>query len=318
VAVVVPVHNGLEHLAATLDSVLAQTCDDWELVVVDDASSDASLELARSYERGHPGRVKVISLVRNVGVGGARAVGVREAAAGLIVLLDHDDQLLPHALERLIELHADASSQGRRVGVVAANCHILTEEGLEDETWADRFGWRDELDLDAMSRKNYVFARAMFSRAAHDDVGGFAPECGTADDYDLWMRMLEAGWEVVTTREPLSIYRLHGGNQSLGRVRATDAGIVAGERALERGALTRRQRQSVKRQVRHLRALNQRARAQEALAVGRRLHALGLAVKAAPFGAVALLQAPDRWGEWAAGLFARRARTAGGLHRDPR
>ena len=261
--------------------------------------------------------MKVIPLQQNVGVGGARGIGVRESRADLIVLLDHDDLLVPHSLERLIELYDEACSQGRRIGVVAPNCHILTEEGME-ETWADRFGWRDVVDLDAMAKKNYIFARAMFARAAHDDVGGFAAECGSADDYDLWVRMLEAGWEVVPTREPLSVYRLHGGNQFLARVRATDAGIVVAERALRRSALSRGQRRSVKRQLRHLRALNKRARVQEELAVGRRVRALGLAMRAAPFGAVALLQAPDRWGEWAGELLARRARPAGGLHRDPR
>ena len=84
VAVIIPAYNGAELLGQALKSVLAQTYADWEEVVVDDASSDQTHAVATAFADRDPGRLTVIRLEDNVGVGGARTAGIaRSAAASL-------------------------------------------------------------------------------------------------------------------------------------------------------------------------------------------------------------------------------------------
>ncbi len=291
-----PVHNGEHYLAQALESIAAQTFEDWEAVIVDDASSDGSLELARAFARRHPSQVQVIALGHNVGVAEARNAAIRAARGGrLVVLLDQDDYLLQGYLARAVELFDAAAAA--RPGIVACNGLIETQMGIE-ATFAERYWWRDELDLDRMLECNYILARAMFSRAAFEEVGGFDPRCLTADDYDLWLRLLEAGYAVVTTREPLVVYRIHAAAQSRDKRRLAEGSLAAYRRALARGALTPRQRRTVRARIRHYGAVRDRTAVGVAISERRFLHAGGWALRAAPSGLLAFLQNPQRWAEW--------------------
>jgi GT2 family glycosyltransferase len=165
-----------------------------------------------------------------------------------------------------------------------------------------------------MIERNAILARMLVARRAYDEVGGFAPECLASDDYDLCLRLLEAGYEAVQTREALVVWRMHPGSLSARNAALMATGEMATmRRALARGALTRRQRRAVRARLRHARALRARADARDAAADGRALTASLLALRAAPHGAVAFLQRPDRWGEWTrdlARIAQRRARGA--------
>lgn len=285
--------------------MLAQTFGDWTAVVADDASTDSTLDLARSFAE-RDARITTLALENNVGVVAARNAGV--AACGqteLIALLDHDDYWLPEYLERSIGLWDEGVAAGRRMGIAASNAFFHDADGPSEETVADRFGWVEHIDYDSMLRKNYVFARAVFARSAFEEVGGFARETAGADDYDLWLRIIEAGYEVAATRQPLSYYRAHAGGMSRRRVLMTEAHLRTYRRAIARGALTPAQRRTVAARMRHYRALKARARSSEALAQRRPLRALGLGLAAAPLGAVAFIQEPARWREWLGGLLRR-------------
>jgi GT2 family glycosyltransferase len=152
------------------------------------------------------------------------------------------------------------------------------------------------------------------------EVGGISADCevrhpgatpdtfryATSDDVDLWFRLLEAGYEIVTTREPLAVYRWGEAGRSRTTWVIADAALRSYERALERGRLDAAQRRVMRRHIRHQKALIARGRLSEALAGGRRREALGLAPRAVGRGAVAFLQAPRRWGEWAGEALRRR------------
>ena len=304
VTVVVPVYNGERFLQQALDSIAAQTFGAWEAVIVDDDSRDGSLALAQRFADSHPGKVKVVSLEHNLGVAGARNAGLAAARGGrLVVLLDQDDYLFDSYLAKTVKLFDDAVAQGRRPGIVAPNGLVETEHGI-DQTWAERYWWRDELGYEDMLTRNYIMARAMFSRSAFDEVGGFDPACLTADDYDLWLRLLEAGYGVVTTREPLFVYRVHEDAQSQSKLRVANSALAAYGRAIERGAMTRRQVRVTKRRIRHYRAVRDRAEVGQALSEGRWQHAARTAVTGAPSALVAMLEHRRWWSDQRRKLFA--------------
>jgi len=98
ISVILPVHNRADVLARAIQSVLDQTLKDFELIVVDDGSTDSSVTVAKSF--ADP-RIKIIELGQNRGGNAARNAGVRAAAAPLIAFLDSDDIYLPQKLERV-------------------------------------------------------------------------------------------------------------------------------------------------------------------------------------------------------------------------
>lgn len=97
VSVIIPTHNRAYCLARAIDSVLAQTYRDFELIVVDDGSTDATLDLLRGYDDP---RLTVIRHETNKGVSAAINTGIRASSGGIIALQDSDDEWLPEKLER--------------------------------------------------------------------------------------------------------------------------------------------------------------------------------------------------------------------------
>lgn len=306
VTVAIPLHNGVRYLEQAVESVRAQTFSGWEAVLVDDASTDDTLDLARELAARDPARIRVVALDDNVGVAGARAVAIDAARpAPLIALLDQDDVLAETFLERCVALYDEQVLGRRRVGIVACNPWIVDEDGRRRGTFAERYGWSDPVDYDAMIQRNCVCARALFSRDAYERAGGFVAETQPCDDYDLWLRMLELGFEVVATRESLASYRLHAAAASRDVGRMAETILLVHERALRRGAVTRRQRRALRERMRHHRALAGRARVRKALAERRWSVAAAGAARAIPYGAIAFLQRPSRWPEWARDLLRR-------------
>jgi glycosyltransferase involved in cell wall biosynthesis len=300
VAVIVPAHDRADLLPEALESIVRQTYRDWEAIVVDDASSDDTYAVASSFAERHPGRITALTLERNVGVGAARTIAARAAPrAELLCLLDHDDALAEDYLTRMVSAYDAAVAAGRRPGVVSCDGLFLTPGGITGETWYGRYGLVDPVDLDGMLRQNCVFARALFSRAAYEQVGGaFAAECRGFDDHDLWLRMLEAGYEAIVIREALAVYRDHLASYSWDRVSRAQGAIVTYRRAVRRGALTPRQRRLARRRILHYRASLEWELLRQALAAHHGAAAARLAVRAVPLAVAAFAQRPSRWTAW--------------------
>ncbi|MFP6899961.1 MAG: glycosyltransferase family A protein [Opitutales bacterium] len=230
VSVVIPTFDRREVLPRAVDSVLTQTFSDWELIVVDDGSSDGTAEMVeRDY---HDAR---LLLQDNRGVGAARNAGIAEARGEWVALLDSDDAWLPEKLER--QMQALEAESGYRL------CHT-------DEIWirdGQRVNPMDKyakaggriyqmcLPLCCISPSSVVIHRDLLS-----EMGGFDETFEVCEDYDLWLR--------VTAREPVlfvgeKLLVKHGGHEDQlsrrhwgmdrFRVRALqrilDEGLVAGE-----------------------------------------------------------------------------------------
>lgn len=108
VSVVTPFLNTQHYLAEAIESVLAQTVSDWELLLIDDGSTDRSSAIARSFAQRHPGQIRYLEHAehRNRGKSISRNLGIEHARGEFIVFLDADDVLLPDKLERQLQLLA--------------------------------------------------------------------------------------------------------------------------------------------------------------------------------------------------------------------
>ena len=211
VAVVIPVYNGAQFLREALDSALGQTLSPAEIIVVDDGSRDASAEIARAYQAKHS-QVKVVTQP-NAGVAAARNRAAEMATAPLLAFLDHDDLWEPTKLERQVE--ELRRSPGAGVCVCASKILSQLDDPAATETVAGlSLPAADQVRAQMYGRLRFQPSAVMIRREVFLDVGGFDSTAQPCEDWDLWLRLEQAGAGFAVVRERLLIYRSHSSNES--------------------------------------------------------------------------------------------------------
>jgi glycosyltransferase involved in cell wall biosynthesis len=204
VSVVIPTYNRARMVIRAIDSVLAQTFRDLELIVVDDGSTDDTVSRLRMLADA---RIRVLSLPANSGGSRARNEGLRAARADLVAFLDSDDEWLPLKLEA--QLARLRESEDPRVAVVY--CPWLSRDHLAGREAPGGLPATEGDVLDALlGGWNVATSAALIRRGALERVGGFDESLAGAHDYDLWLRLAAAGHHFVAVREPLVIKHAHG------------------------------------------------------------------------------------------------------------
>ncbi len=208
VSVIIPAYNGDRYLAAAIDSILAQTYRDLEIIVVDDGSTDNTPQVAQQYGTA----VHAVQYVSqaNQGVAASRNLGMAKARGDYIAFLDQDDVFLPHKLADQVAL----LEQDDNLGIVNSGWQITDEQG---HIKAAVQPWQQIPDLTAANLIIWkpVFLGAMlFRRSWLERVSGFDISLEQTPDVDLVMRlaMLDcpAAWVEQTTVQ----YRQHEANAS--------------------------------------------------------------------------------------------------------
>ena len=205
VAVVMAAKNYAKFLPAAVESVLAQTVTDWELVIVDDGSSDDTPEVVKPFLAD--ARVKCVRSDR-LGQPRAKNLGVRLTAAPLVAFLDADDAWLPAKLEKQLPLFRDP-----RVGVGYCHRTLIDESGAPLPVQPPQ-AIPAGPTLPAVFARNFVcFSSVVMRREVFELSGGFDPELDLAIDYDLWLRVA-AHAEFAGVAEKLVLYRTGHANLS--------------------------------------------------------------------------------------------------------
>jgi glycosyltransferase involved in cell wall biosynthesis len=198
--VVVPCHNLGAYLDEAVDSLFAQTCQDFDIVIVDDGSTDeATWRMLERYERP---RTRVFR-TENRGLSAARNFALRHTAAPYICALDADDRLAPTCLERSIAvLDADPT--------LSFASHWVRTFGDEEREWRP-----ERCDLAAVLDMNTINGAALVRREAILAVGGWDESMRDGcEDWDLWLTLLERGHRGVIIPEVLFHYRRRPGSMS--------------------------------------------------------------------------------------------------------
>ena len=183
-SVVIPLYNKANYIENTIRSVLDQTCDDYELIVVDDGSSDNSLALARKYESD---RVRVIAQA-NQGVSVARNTGIENARGSFIAFLDADDQWEPQYLETinaLTEQYPESAIFVTAYAVDMGDGKIHYSTRLEPQTGCLPSYW-----LTLAKGYDFVWTSAtVIRRDVLIEAGLFKPGEKIGQDLDMWARV---------------------------------------------------------------------------------------------------------------------------------
>jgi glycosyltransferase involved in cell wall biosynthesis len=199
ISIIMPVWNGEKFIAAAVDSLLAQTFNDFELLVIDDGSTDRTPEILRTY---NDPRIRVLRL-DHVGIVVALNYGLSQAKAEWIARLDADDLSLPRRLE--LQWHAlNHNSQ-------AVLCHTAVTYFGEDNLTVGNARLprtRSFMALRLCYQCPIVHSTVLFKKSVALAVGGYLPEERHAEDFSLWGRMLEQG-EFIGLPEKLVRFRLH-------------------------------------------------------------------------------------------------------------
>jgi peptidoglycan/xylan/chitin deacetylase (PgdA/CDA1 family) len=219
VSVIVPAHNAAATLEATLNSVVDQTHALWEVLLVDDGSTDGTRAIAEHWARKDE-RFRVLHQERS-GVSAARNRGLREARCQFVLFLDADDRIAPTHLDRMIgKLAADSTLAAVHCG----SLHVLPSGA----TGRPRLG-SDEADLFRYFAFQCVFDihACVLCRDLAVAVGGFDPALTTCEDWDFFQRIARTGARFGRVPEVLAFYHVRPGSASQNsRCCVTDARVV--------------------------------------------------------------------------------------------
>lgn len=199
ISLVITVYNRERYLEQAIESVLAQTRRDFELVIWDDGSTDSSVEIARRYAESDS-RVRVIA-AEHLGRTRALKAAIAQTTGAYIGVVDSDDILRPAALEET----APVLDTYPEVGLIYTDYMVIDEAGnIKGQGQRSRIPYsKDRLLVDFM-----IFHFRLFRRSVYDQVGGIDESFDYAEDYDLCLRLCEAT-EVGHLQKPLYYYRDH-------------------------------------------------------------------------------------------------------------
>ena len=209
VSVLLTCFNHIRFLPAAFESVLAQTFKNWEIVAIDDGSSDGT----REWLSDRPEPFQRIFNEKNLGTYASLNVALGKATGEFIAILNDDDLWAPEKLAKQVEMmdtHPD-------VGLVHTDGWFIDGEGNKMEGTPlgfefPRFKTGDVL-LGLVYQNKIIASAALVRRECFEKLGGFNEAFFGSGDWEMWFRVAEQ-WKVGFVDEPLTFYRVHGGNAS--------------------------------------------------------------------------------------------------------
>jgi glycosyltransferase involved in cell wall biosynthesis len=204
VTVVVPLHNYAQFIVQALDSVAAQTLQDLDLVVVDDASSDDSLAIASAWVQHHAARFNRVQLLQhavNAGLGPTRNSAIAQAETPFALALDADDHLLAPACEKLLMAMHDGQ---------ADFVYPFVQQFGDGSAIMGQAPYSAQMLVGG----NCISAIALIRKECWAAVGGYADMRQGWEDFDFWCKFVEMGMYGQQLPEVLAEYRVHGASMT--------------------------------------------------------------------------------------------------------
>ena len=202
ISVIMSVYNGGQYLKASIESIIHQTYADFEFIIINDGSTDASLKIIEGYGGGDA-RIRIISNGENIGLTKSLNKALKVASGEYIARQDADDISLPSRLElqlNYLESHLQVALLGTGIYVVDADGRKIEKRIMQPNP---------RVSLQKGNR--IAHGSVMFRKAVIDGVGSYNEALKYAQDYELWLRMAKRH-EVRNLPTPLYKLRMHGGS----------------------------------------------------------------------------------------------------------
>jgi len=235
VSIIIPTYQRSHWVGEAIESVLAQTYKDYEIIVVNDGSTDNTAEVLNQFQD----KIKIIEQ-ENKGGSAARNTAIDNSHGRYIAFLDDDDLWLPNKLEKQIAL----LEFNDKIGLIYSDMFWFNKKGVLPNTKAQasslhlaRLYWMHFLNFDFLSSP--TSSTVIVRRQALDEMGLFDESLTNCHDYDLWLRIGEK-WLFYYLDEPLTMYRLSDTNMTKNRERVLASFLRVKEKALDRNPDYRR------------------------------------------------------------------------------
>ncbi len=207
VSVVVSTFNGERYIGQTLESLFDQSFRGFELIVVNDGSTDNTSGIVRQF---NDNRLRLLENDRNRGIAESQNTGISLARGEYVALQDHDDLSVPGRLEKQVTF----LDEHRHIGLVGSECTVINENGKS----TDRFTVStSDIDLKwtLLTHNAFLHTSVMFRRRILDSIGPYSPasEFTYAEDYEFLSRVA-AQYPVANIAEPLVMWRNHDSQTS--------------------------------------------------------------------------------------------------------
>lgn len=224
VTVIMSVHNGARYLREAISSILNQTLKEFEFIIVDDASTDESESIIHSFTDP---RIKILKNEQNIGLTKSLNIALQKSTGTYIARMDADDIALPERLtvqKNFLDTHPD-------IVCVGSALRIIDEHGVEQ---GSKTVFSDPALLGFhMKMKNQIaHPTVLFRKDAILSVHGYDETFTYAQDYDLWSRLLEMGFQFSNIEMPLLLYRIHTNSITQGKTK--DAAYAHAVRIMKR------------------------------------------------------------------------------------
>ena len=202
ISVVVPAHNAQKYIGSAIESVLSQTFKKFELIVINDASTDNTLGIIKSFSKKDP-RVKIINNDTRLNIADSLNKGINIAQSNIIARMDSDDISLPNRLELQYKL----INSSKNIAVVGSDIVIINSVGNEIglRKYPESSG---ELKNCLFKYSPFAHPVVMFRKDVFEEVGGYNPKYSPTEDLDLWFR-LGRKHQFKSIRQTLLKYRVH-------------------------------------------------------------------------------------------------------------
>jgi glycosyltransferase involved in cell wall biosynthesis len=209
VSIVMCAFNAANYIDETIDSVLVQTFTDFELIIVNDGSTDHTAKIVKSYTDP---RIVLVEQ-ENGGPAAARNTAIQHASGKYLAILDSDDLWLPRYLEKMLKIF----KSDPQIDIAYPNAELFGTPYWSGKRFMDRDPSSLPVTLDKLiSRECNVFISSIFKREIIAKVGGFDPALKGSEDLDLWFRICQAGYQFTYTTEVLVKYRKRDDSLSSG------------------------------------------------------------------------------------------------------
>lgn len=207
VSIIMSVYNNRKTLERCLKSLRNQTFQEWEVIIVDDGSTDGSIEVLKQYSLKDK-RIRPIRLSKNVGLSAALNIARRYATGDYLARQDGDDFSYPNRLELQLKYLDDHPE----IDVVGTYANLVDDEGRPWGLWKPPI---NPCIKDWVWGPAVIHASVMMRKNALDAVGGYDDKLRRCEDYDLWFKMLACGFRISTI--PYALYAVHWTSQDYRR-----------------------------------------------------------------------------------------------------
>lgn len=199
VSIVLPIYNGEKYMSLSIDSIINQTYKNWELIIIDDCSTDRTSEIAKSYTE-KDGRISYYRNKENLKLPRGLNRGFSISKGDYLTWTSDDNMYCPEAIKRMVN-----TLQKENTDFVFATCDIINDRGKVVEIIKAPKNYKK-----AILGGNFVGACFMYTRKVYETIGEYNTENFLVEDYDYWLKIFSK-FDVSNIQDVLYQYRWHDG-----------------------------------------------------------------------------------------------------------